>query len=135
MNYLFGRSETTKEETEGPRKLQCKIGPSIPGLSLYNPNEETNPHFIDNEIFTGLVVVRVKDFDGITRDDSPPIPSIPYFESKKRMFSIQLSGRFKKEFTADDIVFGAEFEHKVSPPTGAWLAIKFANLIVFFNTV
>lgn len=27
------------------------------------------------------------------------------------------------------MVFGAEFERKVSPPTGAWLAIKFANLI------
>ena len=27
------------------------------------------------------------------------------------------------------MVFGAEFERKLSPPTGAWVAIKFANLI------
>ena len=36
---------------------------------------------------------------------------------------------FLKEHTVDDVIFGAEFENKVNPPTGAWLAVKFANLI------
>lgn len=35
----------------------------------------------------------------------------------------------QQEYTAEDVVFGAEFENKVSPPTGTWVAIKFANLI------
>jgi hypothetical protein len=87
MNYLFGSNSTEPDKEH--RKLQCRIGGSIDSLALYNPNDESNPHFIDNEIFCGLVVVRVKDFDGITRDNIPPIPTIPYFESKKRMFSVK----------------------------------------------
>ncbi len=27
------------------------------------------------------------------------------------------------------MVFGGEFEHKINPPTGAWIAVKFANYI------
>ncbi|KAJ3201997.1 hypothetical protein HK099_002026 [Clydaea vesicula] len=123
MNYLFGESDTIK------RKLRCRIGPDTKNLQTYNINDEVTPHFIDNEIFTGNFVVRVKGFKGFTRDNSTPITDLPYFKNKKRMFSIQFSGRFKQEFTAEDIVFGTEFEHKVSPPTGAWVAIKFATLI------
>lgn len=70
--------------------------------------------------------MRVKDFAGHTPEGKEPIADLPYFENKRRMFSLQLSGRFKKEYTAGDILFGAEFEKKVSPPTGCWVAIKFA---------
>lgn len=92
-------------------------------------NDDTDPQFIDSAYFTGNVGVRVKNFHGTTPNNTRPISDSKYFGSRKRLFSIQVQGRFKQEYSADDVVFGAEFEHKVSPPTGAWLAVKFANYI------
>ncbi|KAJ1556592.1 hypothetical protein HK096_000031, partial [Nowakowskiella sp. JEL0078] len=95
-----------------------------------NVNDDSNPHFIDSPFFSGNVVIRVKNFKGVTPEKGKePIPSSDYFGTKKRLFSIQVSGRFKHEYTGGDVVFGAEFLQKVSPPTGSWIAIKFANLI------
>ncbi|TPX61396.1 hypothetical protein SpCBS45565_g07291 [Spizellomyces sp. 'palustris'] len=126
LEYLFGASG---QAAIGNRKLRCRIGPSLDTLAVANINDEKNPHFIDSPYFTGYVSVRVKNFKGITADGSKPIESLPYFESKKRLFSVQVCGRFKHEYTADDVVFGSEFEKKVILPTGSWVALKFANLI------
>ncbi|TPX39212.1 hypothetical protein SeMB42_g06406 [Synchytrium endobioticum] len=98
-------------------------------MEVYNVNDDAHPMFVDGPLFVGHVCVRIKNFDGITADGSQPIRSSAYFGSKRRLFSIQAQGRFKQEFTADDVQFGAEFDDKVSPPTGAWIAMKFANLI------
>jgi len=137
MNWF--NKNSSNDDT--PKRLQVKVGPSIKNLVVCNVNDETTPHFIENNLFVGYIVVRVKNFTGVTRPlSSPdadgdivyqePISSIPYFNDvRKRTFSIQVTGRFKQEFTADDVLFGAEFENKVNPPTGAWLAMKFANLI------
>ena len=100
------------------KKLRVSIGPNIHHLSVYNVNSETNPMFVESEYFTGRIVVRVRDFAGYTRDASPPIPIIKYFDGKTRNFSVQVQGRFKQEFLGNDIVFGTEFERKVDPPTG-----------------
>ncbi|KAJ3088980.1 hypothetical protein HK102_007479 [Quaeritorhiza haematococci] len=126
LDYIFG---TSGEAAVGKRKLRCRIGPSVNNLQVFNVNDDRRPHFVDSPYFTGHVVVRVKNFRGITPEGSDPIPDTDYFGTKKRLFSIQLSGRFKQEYTAEDVIFGAEFENKVNPPTGAWIAIKFANLI------
>ncbi|KAI9325107.1 hypothetical protein DFJ73DRAFT_220223 [Zopfochytrium polystomum] len=122
--YFFGEAPAWKG-----RVLRCRIGPSLSSLETYNVNEDTNPHFIDSPYFAGNVAVRVKNFRGATPENTPPIADTPYFGTRKRLFSVQVQGRFKQEYTAEDVVFGAEFEHKVSPPTGAWLAVKFANYI------
>ncbi|KAI9099510.1 hypothetical protein DFS34DRAFT_693906 [Phlyctochytrium arcticum] len=113
----------------GNRKLRCRIGPSVDALTVANINDTANPHFIDSPYFTGSILVRVKNFKGITPDGSAPIENLPYFDGKKRLFSVQVSGRFKHEYTADDVVFGSEFERKVSLPSGSWIAMKFANVI------
>ncbi|RKO88451.1 hypothetical protein BDK51DRAFT_32657 [Blyttiomyces helicus] len=126
LEYLFGASG---QAAIGKRKLRVRIGPSADCLKTAAVNDEAHPHFIDSPFFTGNVCVRVKNFAGHTPDGSKPIATTPYFANKKRLFAIQVSGRFKHEYSAEDVVFGAEFEHKVSPPTGAWVAIKFANLI------
>jgi hypothetical protein len=102
MNYFWGSSSSEKKSDESlspetaKRRLRCRIGPSINTLSVYNVNDDANPHFIDSPYFTGSIVVRIKNFNGITPDNKPPIKNIPYFESKRRQFSIQLSGRFKQ---------------------------------------
>ncbi|KAJ3033070.1 hypothetical protein HDV00_006802, partial [Rhizophlyctis rosea] len=126
MDYLFGASGSA---AVGERKLRVRVGPSVDKLVIANPNDETNPHFIDSPYFVGHVCVRIKDFRGYTPDGSAPKQSEEYFGTKKRLFAVQLSGRFKHEYTAEDLLFGAEFPKKVSPPTGSWLAIKFANVI------
>ncbi|KAJ3181940.1 hypothetical protein HDU85_003457 [Gaertneriomyces sp. JEL0708] len=126
MEYFFGASGSA---AVGKRKLRCRIGSNLETLTIANVNDESDPVFVDSEYFTGYVAVRVKNFNGITPSGKAAISDLPYFENKRRVFSIQVTGRFKKEYTADDVVFGAEFEKKVAPPTGAWVAIKFANLI------
>ncbi|KAH9271273.1 hypothetical protein BASA83_006595 [Batrachochytrium salamandrivorans] len=126
MEYLFGASG---DKAIGSRKLQVRIGPSIHSLSIANPNDEVVPHYIDSPYFVGHIVVRIKDFRGITPPGESVKQATEYFGSKKRLFALQICGRFKHEYTAEDIVFGAEFERKVAPPTGSWIALKFANLI------
>ncbi|KAI8914868.1 hypothetical protein DFJ77DRAFT_500774 [Powellomyces hirtus] len=126
MDYFFGSSGAA---AVGNKKLRCRIGPSLDTMAVASVNDESKPHFIDSPFFTGYVGVRVKNFKGVTPDGSVPIDTLPYFENKKRLFSIQVCGRFKHEYTANEVVFGSSFERKVTPPTGAWVAMKFANLI------
>ncbi|KAJ3311322.1 hypothetical protein HDV04_004130 [Boothiomyces sp. JEL0838] len=126
MEYIFGASG---EDAVQGRKLQVRVGPSIQSLAIASVNDEENPHFIDSPLFTGNVLVRIKDFKGITPDGKEPKSCAGYFDNKKRLFALQVQGRFKHEYSADDLLFGSEFERKCTPPTGAWIAIKFANLI------
>ncbi|KAJ3404071.1 hypothetical protein HDV05_007365 [Chytridiales sp. JEL 0842] len=127
MNYLWGNGDGTP--AWHGRKLQVRIGPSLDSLTPYKVNDDSNPHFIDSPYFTGNICIRVKNFNGVTPDGSDPIKDSNYFGERKRLFSIQVQGRFKHEHTADDVLFGAEFVNKINPPTGAWLAVKFANMI------
>ncbi|KAI8611100.1 hypothetical protein BC830DRAFT_1069133 [Chytriomyces sp. MP71] len=145
MNYLFGTStpaaavdEKDKEKDKerdaaalAGRTLRCRIGPSLSTLDTYAVNVDSDPQFVDSPFFVGNVCVRVRNFRGVVPEGhaAGPTADTPYFGTRRRLFSIQLQGRFKHEYSADDVVFGAEFEHKVNPPTGAWLAMKFANMI------
>ena len=91
MDYLFGSSS----ETAQGRRLQVRIGPSIQSLTLANPNDELNPHFIDSPYFVGYILIRIRNFRGITPNDSEPLQAEEYFGSKKRLFALQVCGRFK----------------------------------------
>lgn len=102
MNYLWGypkpvvstSASATLNPTHHSRKLRVRIGPSLHTLTSYTINDDENPHFIDSPYFIGNIVVRIKNFHGISPDpNASPISNIPYFEKKKRLFSIQLSGR------------------------------------------
>lgn len=128
MDYIFGPSGV--DVVKG-RKLQVRIGSSIDTLAVAKVNNDNDPHFIDSPYFTGFLVVRVKNFEGVvptgarasgsggpgaTGEDAaaapPPLPegasaassysekdssgsSEDYFNGKKRLFALQLSGRFK----------------------------------------
>ncbi|KAI8803240.1 hypothetical protein BJ742DRAFT_908783 [Cladochytrium replicatum] len=126
LEYFFGSASAHEV---GKKVLRVRIGPTINSLEVYNVNDDHNPHFIDSPYYTGHFAIRVRNFKGITRDGSEPIPSTEYFGTRRRTFSIQMAGRFKHSYGAGDVVFGAEFPHKVNPPTGIWVAIKFATLI------
>jgi hypothetical protein len=68
----------------------------------------------------GNLTVRIKDFDG---------PTTEYFGDRKRVFSIQVQGRFRKPMLVEDVFFGAVFDQKVSPPYLAYPAFKIAQVI------
>ncbi|KAJ3247491.1 hypothetical protein HDU78_004196 [Chytriomyces hyalinus] len=124
-------SETEKESAASAagRILRCRVGPSLSTLETAAVNADTDPILIDSPFFVGSIAVRVKNFSGIAPIGTEPIKNTAYFGTRRRLFSIQVQGRFKHEHSADDVMFGAEFQHKVNPPTGAWLAMKFANVI------
>ena len=53
-----------------------------------------------------------------------PKPSFPYFEGKNRRYSMMIQGRFKQQFTADEIVFGGDFDSPMIPPPGTGFLMK-----------
>ena len=88
--------------------IQISIGTSY-DLTTHTtilPNDDSRPYLVNTPNFTGRICVRVIDFKGITPSGTTRIESSPYFETNKVKYSIQVQGRFKGNWTGDDIVFG-----------------------------
>ncbi|KAJ3275737.1 hypothetical protein HDV01_007204 [Terramyces sp. JEL0728] len=102
------------------KQLQVRVGTDADNLKPISPNNEDSPVYIDNDIFAGYIVVRVKGNSG---------ECSKYFANRSRMFSMQVSGKFKKEFSGDDIQFGAVFDNPIKPPYGTQIGLAVANLI------
>lgn len=144
LNSKFIGEESMAETGSGDRKLYVKIdqmhtptrteGPE-PIFNVVNVNDDYNPILINNEHFTGHAVFRCKDFDGWTPIDEttmkakPVISTTPYFEGHKRTFSFQIAGRFRKQWTADDVMFGTYFDKPLTLPRGYSLALSVAKKI------
>ena len=99
MNYLgniLGSSSSASPDPVGNKVLRVRIGPSIHHLSLAHVNNPDSPHFIDSPYFTGKILIRVKNFKGEIPEGAPTSKMTQdYFSSHKRLFSIQIQGRFK----------------------------------------
>jgi hypothetical protein len=104
--------------------LAVKAGTGLNDLHMVKVNSE-EPLLIDSPEFTGRMVVRIQGFDGLTPDGSEPLLTTPYFDGTSRLFSVQIQGRFKRQWTADDIMWGNEFDTKLHLPTMAGAALKF----------
>ncbi|KAJ3322138.1 hypothetical protein HDV06_003589 [Boothiomyces sp. JEL0866] len=102
------------------KQLQIRVGTNKDNLKPISPNNEDAPVYIDSDIFTGYIVVRVKGNNG---------KCSKYFSNKSRMFSMQVSGKFKREFSGDDVHFGAVFDNPIKPPYGTQIGLAVANLI------
>ncbi|KAI9331157.1 hypothetical protein BDR26DRAFT_841336 [Obelidium mucronatum] len=112
------------------QRLLVRIGPSLDKLSPFNVNDDKNPMFVDSDLFVGYVLMRVKDFNGITPDGTPPISKTPYFEKeRKRLFSFQFQGRVKEEIAGNDFVQGNSWERKFKVPWGSSVPLKLAELM------
>lgn len=135
---------TATTSGENKPKLYVRVEPmqyptksTHPALSsLAYVNDDMNPILINNEHFTGHLVFRVRNFRGWTPIDETtgkaraPISDCPhYFEGHKRTFSLQLSGRFRKQWSGDDVMFGTFFHGKLELPRGSGLALAFARRI------
>ncbi|RIA98675.1 hypothetical protein C1645_812355 [Glomus cerebriforme] len=121
-----------KENQENQLKLQISIGTSYDPIthSILLPNDDSHPYFINTPHFTGRICVRIKDFKGITPADTRRIESSSYFEGNKDKYSIQVQGRFKgNNWTADDIIFGNDFDKKLNLPFGSSVGLKVLQYI------
>lgn len=98
---------------------------------MYQPVE------IDSEHFTGRVLMRIKDFVGVTPDGSDPIKHLAYFEKRSRKFCMQWEGRFKQEWNADEVWFGTDFDKRVPIPKEPFeIGMRIAKMIdpaMFYN--
>lgn len=125
-----------------PKRLyiQCKslAEPSVSqnGLTdLAYINDDYHPQLINNDYFTGQVVFRVRNFAGVvpvdptTQQPKRVISNTDYFQGHKRAFSLQISGRFKHAWTADDVLFGTFFERPLTLPRGYSIALSLARRI------
>lgn len=124
-------------------KLYCRVVPLlkptrsiVPTIDNLVPiNYDSNPVIINNEHFTGYAVFRVVNFDGHNPIDPktgkalPLIASSDYFTGHRRTFSLQLCGRFRKEWSADEVMFGTFFEKPVKMPPGYKIALALAKKI------
>jgi hypothetical protein len=99
-------------------------------LTEVRVNDESNPTWIDSEYFKGCIRVRIKDYDGLPfkpgTSETLNINS-PYFDDIHDYFSLEIVGKFKQEWMADDIVFGNQFEKPLPLPKAISLLTSFAT--------
>ena len=94
------------------KKLKIMIGPNRQEMEIAHVNDSSQPTIIDSEYFVGRVLIKIRDFEGITADpSSPPIPHHVYFDGRSRKFDIQIEGHFKKRegvelYSGEEIHFG-----------------------------
>jgi len=104
-------------------------------------NHDSEPILIESPHFVGRICMRVNGFKGVMAPlenqdkwaTSPEQthevkPTSDYFTGKRRCFSLQIQGKFKQTWTGDDVCFGIVFDHKLSLPTGADIALKIAKV-------
>ena len=106
--------------------LEVKVGPNRFQMEPCRLNDYLHPHEIDTEYFCGRVLVRIIDAPGA----QPNEPGREYFTDRSRKFCIQIEGRFKHEWSGDDILFGSDFDMFVPFPRAPFNAgMRVARMI------
>ncbi|EPX71828.1 DUF1769 family protein [Schizosaccharomyces octosporus yFS286] len=119
-------------------KLKVNVGPDPGHTQIAWVNHEGRPTEVDGPYWVGRILVRVRDFDGVTPDGSPPKADSIYFRGRSRKFQIQAEGRFKKEYTGNQVIFGTQFDHMISTfPESAFRAgmriAKYIDPAVYYD--
>lgn len=123
--------------------LKISAGPSYEKLQVVSVNDEQFPVYINNEYFTGYILVRINGFEGMTRefdasggsgtatDNTKSIQNKPkqkpdskYFKNKNRKYSIVIQGRFKHEYHGDQVLFGVDSSSELMPIPGVWVGLR-----------
>ncbi|KAF9168802.1 hypothetical protein DFQ26_000069 [Actinomortierella ambigua] len=110
-------------------KLRVSAGGSYTDMIVVNCNDELHPVEFETDNFKGRALVRIKDFVGITPDGSAPIYNSDYFKGHNRRFSIQVEGRFKREWDGNQVYFGTDFDRTVKLPSGFEIMFNVAKYI------
>eukprot|EP01117_Protostelium_nocturnum_P017909 TRINITY_DN7374_c0_g1_i1.p1 TRINITY_DN7374_c0_g1~~TRINITY_DN7374_c0_g1_i1.p1 ORF type:complete len:276 (+),score=61.61 TRINITY_DN7374_c0_g1_i1:61-888(+) len=106
--------------------VEVRAGASEQDLELIEVNNESNPFPVESSEFVGRIAVRIQGFDGVS-PNGEPIATSPYFNNVGRLLSIQIQGRFKRDWNADDLMWGIEFHSKFKVPKLAGIALKFVQ--------
>ncbi|KAI0763444.1 DUF1769-domain-containing protein [Trametes elegans] len=105
--------------------LRVLAGPSETDLVPLRVNSGV-PIDVSSDAFEGQVAVFIKglaDAEGGSEDSD-------YFRKRSGVtWSIQVQGRFLREYSADDILFGNVFDRPFKLPWGFGAALKFMNFI------
>ncbi|KAI8325850.1 hypothetical protein GQ54DRAFT_295200 [Martensiomyces pterosporus] len=101
--------------------LRVRAGSDMDSLQLIDVNYEHTPLKIESRYFRGYITVRVFGYNGLMADPCHPPPvQADYFAdgfSRKALYSIQIVGQFLvRNLTADDIMFGNYFDHRLPLP-------------------
>ena len=118
------------------RRIRCAPGQSVrktsssslsscaktlPHDAYFYLNRDTCPMPFETPLFRGRAVVRVRG--------AKDAPKTRYFDGKRRMFSIQVEGRFRRRILGDSVIFGAAFDHPVVLPYGTSLVLALLHRI------
>ncbi|TFK92352.1 DUF1769-domain-containing protein [Polyporus arcularius HHB13444] len=106
-------------------RLRILAGPSMSDLVPVHVDSGV-PVKVSSDAFEGQLAVFIKGFadeDGKVRDSD-------YFRKRSGVtWSIQMQGRFLKEYTADDLLFGNIFDRPLKLPWVFSVAVKFMNFV------
>jgi hypothetical protein len=140
---VSGKHKSATRSLISGKRLYCRVLPmltptrsEVDGITdVVMINDDYHPIIINNEHFTGHAVFRVKNFRGVTPIDSKdgsvpePISGTEYFTGHRRTFSLQIAGRFRKPWSADEVMFGTFFQKPVLLPPFYSIAIAVAKKI------
>ncbi|KAF9124381.1 hypothetical protein BGW39_008242 [Mortierella sp. 14UC] len=122
-------------------RLRVSAGPSADpkDLKVLPVNDDASPTLIESDEFIGQIVVRIKGLDksfgykeGQEQDSLPLIPESSWFSlpgGDNNLSSVQISGRFKREWPGEQVVFGNQFEKPLRLPPFSSIALKFIQFI------
>ncbi|KAJ3524090.1 hypothetical protein NMY22_g11156 [Coprinellus aureogranulatus] len=118
--YAGPRSLSSSSSLHQMPRLRVLAGPSPSILSPISVNT-SQAHDISSDLFQGRVVVHIKGFND-DRQENDDIKRDDYFEREDRQYitwSIQVQGRFLREYDANDILFGNTFDRPLKLPYGS----------------
>ncbi|KAI0716744.1 hypothetical protein C8Q76DRAFT_725459 [Earliella scabrosa] len=106
-------------------RLRILAGPSLNDLVPIHANTNT-PVQVNSDVFEGQLAVYIKGF----ADEEGKVRDSEYFRKRSGVtWSIQMQGRFLREYTADDLLFGNVFDRSLKLPWVFSVAVKFMNFI------
>ncbi|KAG0004785.1 hypothetical protein BGZ79_008133 [Entomortierella chlamydospora] len=124
-------------------RIRVSAGPDTKSLRPIAVNDDANPFLINTDEFAGHLTFRIKGQDqihgyeqGQKQDGLPIVPDSPWFENaadggkgNNLIMCMQAIGRFKREWSGEQVVLAVVFDKPFKLPTGTSLAIKFFKAI------
>ncbi|KAF9388115.1 hypothetical protein CPB97_001566 [Podila verticillata] len=114
-------------------QLLVSVGSSMDPRDLKPilPNDDARPVWIESDEFVGQVVVRIRGFNKAqSARHSDVLPESPWFSHSSagsNLNSIQIQGRFKREWAGDKVVFGVQFDQPLRLPPFSSIAFEFVK--------
>ncbi|KAI9140746.1 hypothetical protein BKA69DRAFT_1078561 [Paraphysoderma sedebokerense] len=106
-----------------------RAGPTVDSLRPFAVNNNTLPLPINTPHCEGYLMIHLQNHKPTQASHPESLPTSSYFDNKRRQIAITFSGRFKSEFSGDDIMLVNDFEKPVKTPSLFGVFVKLAKLI------